>query len=451
MNKILHVLDSIYCSQGDTSGRRNPKKFFEKAEGCYLTDFDGIKYLDMQMQNSSANFGYQNLIFNNALINQINVLPSLASEFMNEQRVLLSTEICKYMEKNYHIKGRVHFNVGGAQAIDDALKLVANYTGNKSVFCFEGGYHGRTMTASSASSSYRYKRQFGAVIQTYRIPFPNCAHCAYNKIKETCNLYCLSRFERLFQSEYYDVYDNNSNECAYSAFLCEMVLGRGGYVVPPQNYFKELKRILDKYHIILIDDEVQMGFYRTGKQWAFENFDIVPDIIVFGKAITNGLWPVSGIWAKEDLINPKIWPCGSSHSTFAGHPLGMTLGLETFKLLQDKKNKDKIKKSSLLFKKVIEDLPKRYNIIGRVDIIGHAAGIEIIDPKTKTPDKKTAKKISEKMMNEPILINGTLYGLIVTVGGIFENTFMLSPNILIDEDNLELFSKLINHYLNYTI
>src|SRR6201999_50916 len=107
----------------------------------------------------------------------------------------------------------------------------------------------------------------------------------------------------------------------------------GGYVVPPEGYFPALKKVLDEHKVLLVDDEIQMGFYRAGKFWAIENFNVEPDIIVFGKALTNGLNPLSGIWARESLINPGVFPPGSTHSTFSSNTLGTAIGLEAVKMM----------------------------------------------------------------------------------------------------------------------
>jgi len=117
-----------------------------------------------------------------------------------------------------------------------------------------------------------------------------------------------------------------TKNCEYGAFFVEPVQATGGYIVPPKGYFKELKKLLDRYQILFVDDEVHMGFYRTGKMWAIENFDVVPDIIVFGKACTNGLNPLSGIWAKEHLISPEVFSSGSTHSTYSSNSIGTAAG-----------------------------------------------------------------------------------------------------------------------------
>lgn len=441
--------DRRFCSQGDTSSKHLPKKIFQRANGSFLYDNQGVKYLDMQMFNSASNFGYQNEVYNNCITNQLHNLPSLAAEFMNESRILLSEKICNYMYTNYGVTGRVHFTVGGAQAVDDALKLAFNYTHNHGVICFEGAYHGRTMAASSISSSYRYTRQFGNVIDTYTIPFPNCTSCAYGM--ENCNfnnLYCISRIARLFESEFLGVYDTNSNESRYSTFIFEPVLGRGGYVFPNPYYYKQLFELLRKHKIVTIADEVQMGFYRTGKMWSFENYNICPDIIVFGKAISNGLWPLSGIWANENIISPEIWKTGSTHCTFAGHPLGTSIGMETFRLIEKSEQLKKMQESSQLFSNVIERLKKEYSYITRAQVLGHAAGLDICDPLTHKPAVEKVRQLVEYALTRPYDYNGQKCGLILTAGGFHNASIMLSPSVFISSKELDMFYDLFHYYMD---
>lgn len=448
MQELLEK-DKKFCSQGDTSGKHIPKKIFQRAQGNFLYDNKGNKYLDMQMFNSAANFGYQNEAYNNCIENQLHTLPSIAAEFMNENRILLSEKICNYMYSNYGVTGRVHFTVGGAQAVDDALKLSFNYTHKQGVICFEGAYHGRTMAASSISSSYRYTKQFGNVIDTYTIPFPNCAACPYNMLNcDSSNLYCIKRITRLFDSEFLGVYDTNSGESRYSTFIFEPVLGRGGYVFPKQDYYKQIFEILCSHNIVTIADEVQMGFYRTGKMWSFENYDICPDIIVFGKAISNGLWPLSGIWAKDEIISPTIWKTGSTHCTFAGHPLGTAIGMETFKIIEDSIQIQKMKESSQLFANIIKQLEKDYPFITRAQVLGHAAGIDIYDPMTHKPASEKVHLLIETALNEPYTYKGEKCGLILTAGGLHNASLMLSPSVFISTEEINMFNELFHFYMD---
>lgn len=438
--------DSKYCSQGDTSSKHIPKKIFSSANGCFLTDMEGNFFLDMQMFNSAANFGYQNEEYNHCLEQQLYTLPCLAAEFMNVNRITLSEKICDYMLKTYNVAGRVHFTVGGAQAVDDALKLAINYTKSSGFFTFEGSYHGRTMAASSVSSSYRYVKRFGNVIDTYKIPFPNCSSCAYGMDKN-CDLYCAKQVKRLFESEFLGVCDVNTGINRYAAFLFESVLGRGGYVYPQDNYFHTLTEFFKQHNIINIADEVQMGFYRTGKMWSFEHYNIVPDIMIFGKSVTNGLWPLSGIWAREDIISPEIWPMGSTHCTFAGHPLGTALGRKTFEILEDEQNLALIKSSEKEFEKVIHYLSSSYEFIHRAQVKGHAAGLDFFKPGTNIPATEELANLIHMALYKPYSVNHQKFGLILTAGGLYNNSLMLSPSLFIDKKELELFVTLMEYYI----
>ncbi len=179
------------------------------------------------------------------------------------------------------------------------------------MFAFMGGYHGRTLGATEITSSFRYRKRYGHFSnRALFVPYPYCFRCFYGKNRKNCDYECIKHFEKLFETEYYGIIDTKDNEVEYAAFYIEPIQGTGGYVIPPIEYFKRLSAVLKKYNILLVDDEIQMGFYRTGKLWAIEHFNVKPDLIVFAKSLTNGLNPLSGLWAKEEFINPQIFPPG---------------------------------------------------------------------------------------------------------------------------------------------
>ena len=299
----LLELEAKYCSWGDTVHYAKELKIFRRAEGSYLYDEKNVPYLDLQMWYSAASFGYKNPRLNEALKRQLDTLPQLACQYLHAEKIELAAKIAQRMEKTFGVKGRVHFNVGGSAAIEDSLKVVRIHTGKNLVFAYQGGYHGRTLGASAITSSYRYRERFGHFSdRAHFVPYPYSFRFPYGKTKEECADYCLKEFERLFETEYNGVLNPKTGNAEYGAFYIEAIQGTGGYVIPPKDYFSRLKKILDRYHILLVDDEIQMGFYRTGKFWAIEHFNVVPDIVVFGQSHTNGLNPLSGIWAKEELI-----------------------------------------------------------------------------------------------------------------------------------------------------
>jgi 4-aminobutyrate aminotransferase/(S)-3-amino-2-methylpropionate transaminase len=437
--KALLELEARYCSWGDTVHYAKELTFFKEAKGSYLYDRKGTEYLDLQMWYSAANFGYRNPRLNAVLKKQIDTLPQLACQYLHEDRVLLATQIAQRIERTFGVKGRVHFNVGGASAIEDAMKIVRNHTGKNHSFAFMGGYHGRTLGATSITSSYRYRERFGHFGDKANfIPYPYCFRCHLDKKPETCELACLRQFERLFESEYYSVVNPKNNHSEYGAFFIEPVQATGGYIVPPPGYFKELKKVLDRYGILLVDDEIQMGFFRTGKFLAIEHFDVVPDVIVFGKAMTNGMNPISGIWAREDLISPQVFPPGSTHSTFSANPLGTATGLAVMELIADEDFETTVPQKGAYFLKKLRALQPKYPCIGHVEGLGLALRIEMCRDDGHTPDRELTDAIMNIGLGGKLTTGGKKRGLILDIGGYYKNVFTLAPSLYITEKEIDL-------------
>jgi 4-aminobutyrate aminotransferase-like enzyme len=377
---------------------------------------------------------------------QIDTLPQLACQYLHREKIELATAIAQRVEKTWGAKGRVHFNVGGAQSIDDSLKLVRNACGGKSLmFAFEGGYHGRTLGASAITSSYRYRRRYGHFGDRAQfVPFPYCYRCPYGKKREDCGLHCVDQFARLFDTEYYGVWDPKDGSAEYAAFYIEAIQGTGGYVIPPPGYFEKLKKVLEERKILLVDDEIQMGFYRAGKFWALENFNVKPDIIVFGKALTNGLNPIAGLWAREELINPQLFPPGSTHSTFSSNPLGTAVALEAIKMMEDEDYETMTREKGAYFLEGIRDLKKRHKIVGDVDGLGMALRIEITAEDRFTPDKAMTDKIVDLAMAGDLDANGKKVGLILDIGGYWKNVITLAPSLTISYAEMDLAFNLLD-------
>ena len=435
----LLELEAKYCSWGDTVHYVGKPNIFKSCEGSYVYDRQGTPFLDLQMWYSAVNFGYKNKRLNSALKKQIDTLPQLACQYLHEEKIRLAAKLAQRSEMVFEEKGRVHFNVGGSSALEDSLKLVRNHTGRSVMFAFMGGYHGRTLAASAITSSFRYREHFGHFgDRAFFVPYPYCFRCPYDKKRDFCDLYCLKQFERLFETEYYSVVNKKNNKCEFAAFYVEAVQGTGGYVVPPLDYFTGLKDVLDRYNVLLVDDEIQMGFFRTGKFWAIEHFNVSPDIIVFGKALTNGLNPISGIWAKEALISPDVFPPGSTHSTFSSNPLGTAVGLETMKLIEESDFAALVSKKGQYFISRLKKLQKKYPQIGDVNGLGLALRMEICHKDGYTPNKELTDAIVEIGLGGKLESGGKNYGLILDVGGYYKNVFTLAPSFYISEKEIDL-------------
>ena len=445
----LLKLEAKYCSYGDTVHYLDEQIIFDRCEGPWLFDMQGNKFLDMQMWYSAVNFGYRNKDIEEAHNRQMASLPQVASQYLHKGKILLASTIAKETEKRLGMKGRVHFNVGGAQAIEDSLKLVRNFKKGKTLmFAFMGGYHGRTLAASEITSSFRYRKRFGHFSNRAAfIPYPYCFRCFYGLDPKKCGYECVKQFEKLFETEYYGVIDSKDKEVEYAAFYVEPVQATGGYITPPPEYFQRLSEILSRYGILLVDDEIQMGFYRTGKLWAMEHYNVKPDIIAFAKALTNGLNPLSGLWAKEELINPKTFPPGSTHSTFSSNPLGTAAGLAVMEFIGKNNLEKSVPEKGAYLLSRLKKLQKKHKVIGDVDGLGLALRVEMTKSDGFTPDRTLTDRIFQEGMKGGIDVGGRKYGLVLDVGGYYKNIFTLAPALTITLKEIDLFAELFEKLL----
>jgi 4-aminobutyrate aminotransferase-like enzyme len=447
----LLALEAQYCSHGDTVHYTNPPKIFEECEGSFLYDIEGRPYLDLQMWYSAVNFGYRNERLNDAARRQLDRLPQVASQYLHREKIELAALLARAAEDRFGAKGRVHFNVGGSQAVEDSLKLVRNAKSGKSLmFAFEGGYHGRTLGASAITSSYRYRRRFGHFgDRAHFVPFPYHFRGPKGMSKEEYGLHCVKQFERLFESEYNGVWDPKAGQAEFAAFYVEPIQGTGGYVIPPRNFFIELKKVLDRHGILLVVDEIQMGFYRTGKLWSIEHFGVVPDIVVFGKAITNGLNPLAGIWAKEELINPEIFPPGSTHSTFNANPMGTAVALEAMRMMGETDYEAMVMEKGAYLLEGLQDLKRRYKVVGDVDGLGMALRMEICEPHDSfTPSKAITDRMVDEALKADLEVGGKRYGLVLDIGGYYKNVVTLAPSLHITKQEMDLGLALLDRVLH---
>ena len=439
MTDQLLIDEARYCSFGDTVHYVNPPKVFTGCDGSYMFDAEGVPYLDLQMWYSAVNFGYKNKRLEAVMLRQMETLPQIASQYLHPTKIELAKWIAQDAERKFGLPGRIHFNVGGAQAIEDSLKVVRNASNGKSLmFAFEGGYHGRTLGASSITSSYRYRRRFGHFGDRAQfIPFPYPFRRPKGMTPEEYSEHIVKEFARKFENEYHAVWDPKARQCEFAAFYVEPIQGTGGYVIPPATFHKGLKKVLDEHGILLVVDEIQMGFWRTGKLWSIENFDVKPDVLVFAKALTNGLNALSGLWAREELINPQVFPPGSTHSTFASNPLGTALGLEVLKMTAEIDYGKQVRESGAYFLDGLRDLQKRHKEIGDVDGLGLALRAEICTEDGFTPNRALLDKMVDIGLSGDLDFEGHKAGLVLDVGGYYKNVITFAPSLEISRSEID--------------
>jgi 4-aminobutyrate aminotransferase-like enzyme len=205
--------------------------------------------------------------------------------------------------------------------------------------------------------------------------------------------------------------------------------------------------VLDQYGILLVVDEIQMGFWRTGKLWSIEHFGVTPDVLVFGKALTNGLNPLSGLWAREELINPALFPPGSTHSTFNSNPLGTALGLEVLQLGLDMNYEQTVPAKGAHFLAGLRELQQRHPEIGDVDGLGLALRAEICTADGFTPNKALLDRMVDIGLAGELRHRGKPMGLVLDVGGWYKNVITLAPSLDISAGEIDLAIELLDALL----
>jgi 4-aminobutyrate aminotransferase-like enzyme len=307
------------------------------------------------------------------------------------------------------------------------------------MLAYQGGYHGRTLGASAITSSYRYREMFGDFAdRALFLPFPYTFRSPHPGDSWMTEEHCVREFERLFEHEYTGAWNPRTSRSEFGALFLEPVQGTGGYVIPPPQYFKRVAKICRDHGILIVDDEIQMGFYRTGKMWAIEHFDVQPDIIVFGKALTNGLNPLSGIWAREELIAPAVWGPGSTHSTFASNTLGTAAGLEVMRLLESKDYGTAVTDKGRYFLAGLRRLKSRHSEIGEVEGLGLALRMEMCEQDGRTPSRRLADKMFQLGLEGDLPVGERTMGLILDIGGYYKNVITLAPSLEISEAEIDL-------------
>jgi 4-aminobutyrate aminotransferase-like enzyme len=200
--------------------------------------------------------------------------------------------------------------------------------------------------------------------------------------------------------------------------------------------------VLDEQNILFVADEVQMGFFRAGSLFSIENYGVVPDIIVFGKAVTNGMFPLSGLWAREPLLAPANWPVGSSHATFAAAPLGTALGLATLQLCASRDWAARAEEIGSAIEVVCRRLAERYPQIRYINRLGAALSLDIADT-GGAPDPDIAHAVVEIALRGDTDVAGEPMGLVMTTGGGHGNMIMLAPSLGMESLSIDLLETLL--------
>jgi 4-aminobutyrate aminotransferase len=393
----------------------------ERAEGSYIFGVDGRKYLDFTCGIGVTNTGHCHPKVVEAIREQ-------AGQFIHAQaNIVVHRPMMQLIEE---LRTVVHpsidgffFSNSGAEAVEGAVKLARAATGKPNIIVFSGSFHGRTSgTMALTTSKTIYRSGFQPLpAGVFVAPYPYAFHLGMDE--EKASQFCLSALEELLVSQ--------TSPAETAAFLIEPVLGEGGYVPPPSSFMKGLRELADRNGILLIFDEIQSGFGRTGKWFAQEHYGVVPDIMTVAKGIASGL-PLSGVFSRLDLM--KKWATGSHGGTYGGNAVACAAGVATIRAMREEKMVENAAERGTQLLTGLRRLQEEYSQIGDVRGLGLMIGSEFVDKKGK-PDKNQSKALVHAAEER---------GLLLLSCGTYDNTIRWIPPLNVSEqqvsDSLSIFS-----------
>jgi 4-aminobutyrate aminotransferase / (S)-3-amino-2-methylpropionate transaminase / 5-aminovalerate transaminase len=387
----------------------------DKAAGATVTDINGKEYLDCFAGISVVNSGHGNAQIIAAAKAQMDKLVHCSSYLYHVQPV------ADLAEKIAHIAPRgltkTFFGNGGAEAIEGAMKLARLYTGKHEFIALHGSFHGRSWGALSVTGNQARKKRGGPYAPGIAFaPAPYAHRSLWPKDPEECGRQCARAVEDVIRFA-------TSNDVA--AFIAEPVMGEGGIIVPPLNYFKEVKKVLDQHGILFIADEVQSGFARTGKLFAIEHYGVEPDILVTAKGIADG-FPLSAFTTRPEIA--AAYKPGDHLSTFGGNPISCAAALANIAFMEKENLPARAADSGNYAMSRLRELQKKNPLIGEVRGLGLMIGVELVRDEKLTPATTEAEAIRDACLRR---------GMLIGVGGTYGNVVRFQPPLIITRPQID--------------
>ncbi len=397
---------------------RNIPVVMDEGRGATIKDLDGNIFIDFFGGAGVLAVGHCNPVVMKAVHNQQNKITHTL-DFPTEVRLELIQKLRKVMLGS--LKDiKVQFGgPTGSDAVEMGIKLARYYTKRHGVIAFEGGYHGMTAGALSVSSGKFWKKNYTPLVpEVHFVPYAYCYRCPFDRTKNNCNLECASFYNHVLE-------DPHSGVCNPAAAIIEPIQGEGGSIVPPDEYVKRIEKISREYAVLLIADEIQAGFCRTGEFFSFQHSKTTPDIITLSKALGGG-FPLSAVAYKEEL---DVWEKGAHIGTFRGNVAAMAAGVASIDFMIDNDLCNYAQKIGKIMLRTLEKIGKNSSIIGDVRGRGLMLGVEIVEDKeTKTPSEALADCIRRECFNR---------GVLIEIGGHYNNVARFLPPLIITKELAE--------------
>ena len=424
---------TTYCLQSWSKQKGLNPIPIEKAEGIYMYDFEGNRYSDMSSQLVNLNVGHGNRAIIDAIKEQAEKYCYLSPAYGSEPRGELAKMVIELLPDNM---GKVFFTNGGADANENAVKIAKMFTGRQKVFSRYRSYHGSTFGAGNLTGEPRryplepgipgFVKFFDPYLYRESIQFES---------EEAASAFYVGKLREQI------VYEGADN---VAAIVLETITGSNGVIIPPKGYLEGVRKICDEFGIVMICDEVMAGFGRTGKMFAFEHYNIKPDIVTFAKGITCGYVQLGGVAVSKEIaayFDDHILSCGL---TYSGHPLACAAGVACLKYYRQANILENVNRSGKVLGEILEQMKLDHKCVGDVRYIGLFSAIELVRSKeTREPIVPYGK--------DPDGIMGKLIGKLKEKGFMtysHENMIMVSPPLIITEEQVREEMKKLDEVLS---
>ena len=376
-----------------------------KAEGAVIEDVDGNRYIDLAGGIGCMNTGHRAPGVVAAIERQLEKFLHVCVQVTPYENYIRLAERLNELTPGRFPKKTLFVNTG-AEAVENAVKIARAATGKPGIIAFEDAFHGRTMMALSLTSkTHPYKAGFHPFPgEVYRIPYAYCYRCSYSMKYPSCDLYCARHLE--------DTFKRVVAHEGVAAVIAEPVLGEGGFVAPPQDFFRTLIDICRKYGVLFIADEVQTGFGRTGALFASERYGIEPDILVTAKSIGGGL-PLASITGRAEIMDAP--GPGGLGGTFAGNPVACEAALAVLDMFEQQDLNARANDLGEQFQKRAREWQKRWPMIGEVRGLGAMQALELVQSQDKRePAAEETKHITQYCWEHGVItISAGSYGNVI--------------------------------------
>ena len=389
----------------------------ETGSGTRVTDFDGTEYLDFFGGILTVSVGHCNERVNAKVKAQVDRLGHVSTVYPTLPMVELAEKLVAITPGGLD---KVFFTASGTEADETAVALAQMHTGSSELVALRHGYSGRSLLAQSLTAHSGFRGVQTQIAGIKHAIAPYCYRCPFNAKPESCGLECAKDVEEVIQT---------TTTGQIAGMLAEPVLGVGGFIAPPKDYFKAVKEIVHKYGGVLIADEVQTGFGRTGGKWfGIEHYDVEPDVMTMAKGIANGM-PISACVASTDIA--AAWKKGSI-STFGGNPVSSVAALGVIEEIEDRDLLAHVEARGAELREGLLALQRQFpDVIGDVRGLGLMLGVELgVDEKggDRTPNPKALGQLFEETKKRNMLIGK---------GGLFGNVARISPPLIVSSGEIK--------------